>query len=277
MPDLPSPVAPHPFDDALALDRRADGVFLGQTSEAWWNFIGPFGGLVAALLLRAVLDDPRRRGTPVALTANFTGAIARGAFELEPVLVRGGRTTQHWTVGLRQGDAVLATATVVCAQRGHTWGLQPATMPEVPPAADVEPFDLGGGVRWTGNYRFRFVAGAPAFSLTPHDPPRNARSLVWLEDMQPRPLDWLSLAALSDAFFPRVMHARGIPVRLGTVTMTTYFHADDDALAALGTCPVLGVADGDRFGSSFQDQRIQLWAPDGQLLVTGGQLLWYEA
>lgn len=267
----------HPFDDAMALERRSDGVQVGRTTPAYWNFAGPFGGVSAAILLRAALDDPARNGTPVALTVNFCAPVAEGEFELVPSLVRGGRRTQHWRVEQRQGGEVRTSASVLFAQRAHTWSHQPAVMPVVPPPEAVEPMGDQGWTAWIANYDFRFVEGGLVMGGPAQETLHPARSLVWLEDQPPRPLDWLSLAALADAFFPRVMHARGLRrTRLGTVTLTTYFHVDADELAALGAAPVLGVADGERFSHGFQDQRVQLWGRGGNLLVSGSQMLWYE-
>jgi len=267
----------HPFDEASKLVRRDDGVLVGRTSPLYWNFAGPFGGLTAAVLLRAVLDDPARRGTPVAMTVNFGGLVGEGEFELLPRLTRGGRTTQHWSVDLRQGDRILATASFVFARRVETWEHHPAGMPEVPPAESVEPLDTTKWMAWLSNYRFRFVSGAPVLARSIHDPLHVQRSVVWLNDIVPRPLDWLSLAAMSDAFFPRVLHARGIGAKMGTVTLTTYFHCDQEELDAQGSAPLLGVADGDRYSRNFQDQRIQLWGRDARLLAAGTQVLWYES
>lgn len=266
----------HPFDVASQLARRADGVLVGRTSPAYWNFAGPFGGLTAALMLRAALDDPAREGTPVAMTVNFAGLVGEGEFELRPTLVRGGRTTQHWSVDLRQGDRALATASFVFARRVETWEHQPARMPDVPPADSIEPLDTTKWMAWLSNYQFRFASGAPVLSRTIHDPLHTQRSVLWINDRVPRPLDWLSLAAMSDGFFPRVLHARGIGAKMGTVTLTTYFHCDQAELDAQGTAPLLGVADGDRYSRNFQGQQIQLWGRDGRLLASGGQVLWYE-
>jgi len=267
----------HPFDEASELIRRDDGALVGHTSPAYWNFAGPFGGLTGALMLRAALEEPAREGTPVAMTVNFAGLVGEGEFELRPVLVRGGRTTQHWAVDLRQGDRVLATASFVFARRAETWEHQPARMPDVPPAESIEPLDTTKWMAWLSNYQFRFAAGAPVLSRSIHDPLHSQRSVLWVNDRVPRRLDWLSLAAMSDAFFPRVLHARGIGAKMGTVTLSTYFHCDQDELDAHGTAPLLGVADGDRFSRNFQDQRIQLWGHGGRLLAVGSQVLWYES
>ena len=48
----------------------------------------------------------------------------------------------------------------------------------------------------------------------------------WLRDDPPRPLDFASLTAMADVFFPRVWLRRATRVPVGTVSMTVYFHAD---------------------------------------------------
>ena len=43
----------HLFDQAIALEPLGGGVFRGHTSERYWNFVSPFGGITAAVLLNA--------------------------------------------------------------------------------------------------------------------------------------------------------------------------------------------------------------------------------
>ena len=45
--------------------------------------VGPFGGTTAAAALAAVLAHPARQGEPIALTVNFAGPVAQGAFDVE--------------------------------------------------------------------------------------------------------------------------------------------------------------------------------------------------
>ena len=49
----------HPFDSAVALQPQADGTFLGHTSPAYANMVGPFGGITAAQALNAALLHPQ--------------------------------------------------------------------------------------------------------------------------------------------------------------------------------------------------------------------------
>ncbi len=59
-----------------------------------------------------------------------------------------------------------------------------------------------------------------------------SRTRIWLRDAQPRALDFASLASMSDMFYPRIWLRRARHVPAGTVSITTYFHADQAELAA---------------------------------------------
>lgn len=266
----------HPLDETTALTLTGERRATGATSPHYANMAGPFGGATAATLLRAVLEDEACIGDPLALTVNFCAPIADGAFDLAWREVRAGKTTQHWAVELVQNGKVAASASIVCARRRETWTHRPGVMPTVPPADTVPPLDMQGRGGWLERYNFRFVEGAPAWGEDPPAEPRSARSVLWLDDLPARPLDFLSLAALSDAFFVRIIQVRGTRQPMGTVTLTTYFHASGDVLAANGSAPVLGVADAKIFHDNFADQDISLWTADGVLLATGVQVAWFK-
>ena len=58
-------MAAHVFDVAMALVRQGDVSFIGNTSPAYANMVGPFGGVTAAQALNAVMQHPDRLGEPV--------------------------------------------------------------------------------------------------------------------------------------------------------------------------------------------------------------------
>ena len=93
----------------------------------------------------------------------------------------------------------------------------------------------------------------------------------------PRKIDVLSLMSMSDAFFGRIFHARGELVPFGTVSLTTYFHADAADLAAEDISRVLAIADANIFHKSYGDQTGKLWSPDGRLLATTTQIAYFKA
>lgn len=265
----------HPLDQAIGLER--DGALLrGATSPAYANMAGPFGGATAAVLLNAVMIDERRLADPVALTVNFCGAIADGAFEISARLIRGGKNTQHWSIELSQNGAIAATASVVCGMRRPTWTHLPTAAPNAPPFADVAVPKFSRPLAWLDRYDMRFIEGD--LGKYPRDDGvlRPARSLTWLQDAPPRPLDFVSLAALTDTFLVRAMLVRGKLTPMATVSMTTYFHVGAAELARIGAAPVLGDADADVFHDCFADQTCALWSDDGRLLANGMQITWYK-
>lgn len=266
----------HPFDHDTALEHIGPARFAGRTPKHYTNFTGVFGGFTAAVLLRAVLEDERRQGVPVALTVNYCAAIAEGTFEIAAREVRTGKSTQHWSVELAQGSTIAATASVVCGQRRAVWSHHPAEPPHMPPAETVPVFaDFRPG-GWTSQYEMRFAHGAPDWGQRDEADIRPARSHLWMKDLPDRPLDYLSLACMSDAFVIRALIARPKPTQFGTVTLTTFFHGNEEAMRVQGTSPLLCTADAHLFADGFADQIAHLWGKDNRLLATSTQIVWYK-
>ncbi|HMA09422.1 MAG TPA: thioesterase family protein, partial [Ramlibacter sp.] len=201
------PLIAHPFDDAIALASQGEDLWRGHTAAPYANMVGPFGGITAAQALNAVLIHPKRQGEPVAFTLNFAAALADGPFDLQARPVRTNRSTQHWIVEMRQGADTVATATAVTAVRRDTWGATEVPMPQVPAPQDVPPPARRGRVEWTRRYEMRFIDGGfpPAWDGAHGD---SSRTQLWMRDNPPRPLDFASLTALADVFFPRIWRRR---------------------------------------------------------------------
>jgi acyl-CoA thioesterase len=267
--------APHPFDAAIRLEAQGDGQWRGHTHEAYGNMVGPFGGATAAAALAAVLAHPARQGDPVSLTVNFAGHVAAGPFEVEAMAVRTNRSTQHWSVQMRQGADVVLTATAVLALRRQTWSNLEAGFPSVPPAATLERTLPMGRVRWTGAYDMRFLQGPLQIGTAP-EAEQDSVSLLWVRDDPPRALDFCSLTALCDSFFPRIFVKRPHWVPIGTVSFTVYFHADAAMLAAVGDLHLLAHARAQQFRNGYFDQSAELWAPGGELLAVTHQIVYYK-
>ena len=266
---------PHAFDTAIALTAQGEGLWQGHTSPAYANMIGPFGGVTAAQALNALLQHPQRLGEPVAFTVNFATALADGPFLAHARPARTNRSTQHWIVEVRQGEHTVLTATAVTAVRRDTWGARDVPMPEVPRPQDVPAQEVPGRVEWTRRYDMRFVAGALPLAWDGAEG-TNSLSRLWVRDNPPRPLDFASLTALSDVFFPRVWRRRAKFVPIGTVSMTVYFHAGQAQLQATGTGYLLGQAQAQAFHNGYFDQTAQLWNEAGELLVTTHQVVYYK-
>ena len=270
---------PHSFDQALVLESTAPGLFRGHTSPAYWNMVGPFGGITAATALRAILLHPDRLGDPLSLTVNYAGALSTGPFTVQATPVRTNRSTQHWTVSIVQTDAqgeqvVTTTATAVTAVRRETWSLADVAMPTVPGPEGLDAYPPAPGIEWFGRYDLRPVTGALPRQWNGQGD--SSLSQVWMRDNPARPLDFCALAALADVFFPRVWLRRAVHVPAGTVSITVYFHASPAQLEATGTGHVLGQARAQEFRNGFFDQTVQLWSESGTMLATSHQIVYYK-
>lgn len=267
----------HPLDEATRLVRESDGVYRGETSEYYWNMTGPFGGVTAAILMRAALEHPERIGEPLSITVNFCAPIAQGPFRVTARAAKTNRSTQHFIIELTQDSVgVAATATAVFAARRATWEHRPVKPPVVPAFDALKRFSFEGRNAWLQRYDMRYVEGAPNFGSVASGELKGTRTVLRLRDAPERPLDFVSLTALSDTFIVRVFIVRGTFVPAGTVSMTTYFHAGSEELAAQGMQPLLGVADAKVFERGYFDQVSELWSADGKLLATSTQIVYFR-
>ena len=265
----------HPLDAALALVPAGPGQFHGRTRPEWANMVGPFGGITAAQLLQAARIDPRCIGEPAALTVNYAAAIGDGDFVVHALPTRTNRSTQHWALTLEQGGQVCTTASAVFAVRRATWSAPELQMPAVPPPEQLTSETRAPPIAWPKRYDFRFVEGGWPDYRHPQDQP-DSRTVLWVRDEPRRALDAPALAAIADVFYPRVFRRRQRFTPAGTVTLTTYFHADAAALAAQGGQHLLAVAQGRRFTQGYFDQSAELWSRDGHLLASSHQLVYFK-
>lgn len=263
------------FDDAVALTEQPDGSWLGHTSPVYANMVGPFGGITAAAMLNAAMSNGKRAGDPIALTVNYAAPVAEGSYDVRTAVARRNRSTQHWTMQLFQRGEVVVTASAVFALRRETWSAAEAVAPGGLPRPEALPRQpLEGRPPWVHRYDMRFVSGGlPAFDGQEQP---SSGTCLWVRDDPPRPLDFLSLTALCDSFFPRVFLRRRRRVPVGTVSMTTYFHADPGMLAAQGEGFVVGVARALNFRNGFFDQSAEVWSGAGELLASTHQIVYFR-
>ena len=169
--------------------------------------------------------------------------------------------------------STVVTATAITAVRRTTFSSIENPMPGVTRADQLqrsEPPQLP----WTHRYDMRALTGhlPTVWDGTEGD----TLSQMWVRDVQERHIDFASLTALADSFFPRVFLRRRTFVPIGTVSMTVYFHADTQELAALGSGFIFGQAKAQCFFNGFFDQSAQLWSDTGQLLATTHQVVYFK-
>jgi len=263
----------HPFDHAIELTTTSTNTYQGRIPESYDNMVGPFGGIIVAVILNGILNHKERKGDPVTITVNFAGPVASSPFELKVRLMRTNRSNQHWIAELTQDSQVAATATAVLATRQDTWAMPEAQVPRAPRSEEVESWLAPPEPKWIRRYNFKFIQGELTLTGLPA---KGSDSLLWVRDEPERPLDFLSLAAISDVFFPRSFLRRQRLGVAGTVSITTHFHADASSLSHQASRPILAAARGQRFYRGYFNQVAELWSDDGELLASSMQTVFFK-
>jgi acyl-CoA thioesterase len=263
----------HPFDKAVQLAVASPYRYQGRIPESYANMVGPFGGIIVAVILNGILKHKEHQGNPVSITVNFAGPIAETPFDLEVRPVRTNRSNQHWTAEITQGPQVTATATAILAARHETWSTSDLHPPAAPKPEELKSWSAPAKPNWIERYNLKFIRGELTLS---GQPAIDSGSLLWVRDEPERPLDFLSLAAISDVFFPRVFIRRQTLGVSATVSITTYFHADAVTLERQACRPILAAARGQRFYRGYFDQVAELWSDEEELLASSTQMVYFK-
>ncbi len=258
--------------ERIEVDGHARGAVLAaDVSPNWRAGRGPHGGYLAAIVLRALLisvDDAAR--APRSLTIHYARAPLPGPVSIRTTIERAGRSLSTLSARVEQDGTLVALALAAFSV--------PWPAPEVfdLPMPDVAPPDP---VRRSGKLLF---AGAPPFTqhlvLQPRIgaiPFQGASEPMevgaWLGLAEPRPIDALALAFLSDAMFSPPFIRIETPATSPTIDLTIHFRT---ALAADGDPDELCFA---RFRSGrvhegFFEEDGAIWGADGSLLAQSRQL-----
>lgn len=259
------------FDNSLVLDAVGPGVFTAHADPESQGAAGMFGGWLAALMSKSVLECSGAEGTVSALTVNFIKSVQAGAvLTLRSLRLGGGRSLGHWRCDLYVDDDIdiAVTAIIVIANRRQSDRHIEFQMPDTLAPDTLPVFHPPG---WRGQY----VDGRIALG----DPSRDkgsTRSLMWLREMSQRPLDTLQLVSWCDNLAPRIMFITEGRRPSPTVTMSIYIHATDEDIATVGGDFILSDTIGTRIEHSTSGSRSNLWSRAGLLLATSEQLQWFK-
>ena len=268
------------FADDTAVVALGDGRFAVDVRRDWFVHVGPNGGFVAAVLLRAAVEalaDPARR--PRTLNVNYLAALAEGEAVVEVRVERVARSAAFVSCRLVQGDRTAALALVSFAtERAPVVGIGALRPPGVLPPercvdllADLEPAPVRA--RWDTRWA---IGPAPARQPVGAPPSFAAEAIEvggWIRPSGPSGYDAVVLAAMADGWIPPLIARYGAAaVSTPTIELTVHFR-DHGRLAALADdewCLVRFVSS--MSGEGFVNEDGEIWSGDGHLLAHSRQL-----
>jgi acyl-CoA thioesterase len=262
------------LDESMPMTDDGEGRWRSVAGRAYGNRVGPYGGWIAALLMRAILEQ-RPQGEPLSITITYLGGCKDGPLTGTTRLLRRSRTNEHWTAEFSDSEAPVAHTVA-------SFGLRRPTIPlgdMPPPAPAPEPETAPPQPSFPGSPGFLERFERRVFEGNPFEGERagHTRSRAWVRDMDRRPLDYVSLTSHADSPMPRIFLKSGTPGATATMSMTVYFHATQDAFAEVGGDFVLVEAECRHGHDGFHDQTARIWARSGKLLATTEQVVWYNA
>jgi acyl-CoA thioesterase len=260
------------LENALKLSRSAPDVWAVHADPNYDAANGMFGGWTTAVALRAVCEGADGDATPAAITNNFVSRLEPDTDLL--ICTRrlgGGRSVSYWqsVVTASDNDAPLAIASVVLTARRDTDGHLEVKMPEAPDPATLEETYPAPGPFGERTSLRPIVGGHPRDR-------KSTYSTSWVRETSGRSVDHLQLAFLADDREPRSFLWSDGPRPSTTLTLSVYFHATADELAAIGDDEVLSEAFGTRGAQSTSEEHVRLWSRQGALLATSIQMDWYR-
>lgn len=259
------------FDRDTAVTAAGDGLWEGRIDRGWWIVLGPNGGYVAAIVLRAMQEavgDPER--APRSFTLHYTRPPAEGPVRIAARPERAGRSLTTVSARVLQGEQLVALGLGAFSRTREAPAFQHARMPEVAPASELPEWgpEQRPPLPMHGRYEYRFALGSASGSGS------EALCGGWIRTREPRLVDAPLLAAFADAWPPAVF-ALSPPERMGpvpTVDLSVHFRARTPLPGAAADDFTLAVFRTRSARDGFIEEDGELWSPDGLLLAQSRQL-----
>jgi acyl-CoA thioesterase len=257
------------FDADTSVRKSGDGLFEARIDPGWWVMMGPNGGYIAAVVLRALagaVDDPSR--APRSLTLHYTAPPVEGPARIETRIERVGRSLTTVSGRLVQDGRLRALALAAFSRPRDSLAFAQTAMPEVRPPEQCPPLERMIPIH--DRYEHRWAIGSPPFG-------GGDRALCggWIRLAEPRVNDAFSVAAFADAFPPAVFSAvddRTLAGGVPTVDLTIHFRTSFPLPGAAPVDWLLSVFRSQVARDGFVEETGEIWSRDGVLVAQSRQL-----
>src|SRR5262245_51696817 len=203
------------FDRDTAVERVSPGRYRGRMDRGWWIINGPNGGYIAAVVLRAMIEEVADRArAPRSLTLHYLRPPTEGDVFIDVTIERAGRTLSTVSARLFQGDRLMVVALGAFATSRGSFEFSDRQPPTIAPPEQCEPMQgkFGVNIPLRDRYDSRLGIG---------DAPRSGSRLAliggWIRCEEPRVVDALAVTGFTDAFPPAVFTRAGGRAGLGPV------------------------------------------------------------
>jgi acyl-CoA thioesterase len=256
------------FETASRFEQVEPGLYTGFVDATWYQGRGVYGGLVAAILVRAfeneVGDSSRLLRT---LTVHFCApVVAEVPVDVQVRVERVGRYVTQVTGRMVQGGETVATSTATLGadRPGSASAWLHETVPYMPPLATsaIAP-DLPLMPDFTRFVQYRYCVGGVPFSG--HS---EAEIGGWCRFREPVIADTAMFAALLDVWPPAVSAmANGLTATASSVDLSYHF-LQPLPLSEVSATEEYFMVSRSRAGvPGYAEEQGELWTRDGRLVA----------
>jgi acyl-CoA thioesterase len=250
------------FGRATSTRLLEDGVYGATLDEAWWGPIGPHGGYLAAITLRAMagaVDGMGRR--PVSLSVDFLQPARPGPVEISVHNLRPGRNHDAVEGRLISEGALIATASALFGSPRSPLSYEPRQAPAMPSPRECQWWDGGG---WDSPVLAQYQARVP--ESPPNGEGMPVSNAAWLRLVGDWELDWFSLTFLADAWVPPIFGVLPRPVRAAPTLSMSFWYSGRGAATDSDTF-VMGCFRAEQACDGYVIEDGELWSEAGDLLL----------
>lgn len=253
------------FSELLgSLVTNDDGIVHANVTDNWMQGRTTYGGMSAALCLKAVLnsidDLPPLRSAQI----NFIGPVG-GDVSIKTKVMRRGRSVAYISAEMA-GEKGLATHAVFCFGEGRESRLnldftEPPKVPSIGESQDF--FDAGFGPSFANNYDCLLAQGGLPMSGS-----KESEHYIWVRHKDKKADDIIALVGIADMPPPAVLPMFKEFAPVSSMTWMMNF-LSDDITTEDGWWLMRSAAEHARDGYSSQD--MQVWNSEGKLIISALQ------
>ncbi len=251
--------------------RVAEGHYEIEIADTWQQGRGAFGGLVLAILVRAIRSQEPDADRPLrSLTAALPGPVQPGRVQLRVDALRSGSGVSTLAAQLLQGGEVQAHAVAVL---GRTRVTDRDRMLLSPPVLSpwrqvpVAPIRAPLAPVFTQHCEFRPTHGLP-FAGQPGNPP--TEGWVRLLDLGPT-WEEADVVATIDIYWPALLVTEPVPRPMATIAFSLQLLHPPQQLCPSAPLYFRGQTLAARDGYVVEQR--ELWTEDGTLVAINEQTL----
>lgn len=261
------PISETPFDRAHRWTRTGDSAWEGEVTEDWMQGRGAFGGLQAAVAMRAFesLVEPARIARTLAV--HFAAPLQLGPARFEGSLERSGGNVSHASGRIVQHDQPVALMLATFGRPRDHWLTIPAEpAPVLRPPRPIRVPQGPGVPAFTRHVEMDLVEGGLYAGRD------EARFSGWVRFIESSPVDPPLLAAIADIWPPATVAMMKTPRPSSSVDLTYDFFGLSSDVDQVADGFFSFSAHSPTASGGYCEERGSLWAPNGELAVRVRQL-----